>query len=488
MQTLAVLLLAFGLCFHSTSVLADAIDHGYSFVIDVFEDPTVNALNVKRSGELSVNSAIDSSTLSVTTGSLGDSFITRLSDTCRDMRRYENAFLHIDFTGSLGFHVALRQHNEHCNDSLRPYPETWSSLDANRYSYFRDSKTDPPLDSLYIPLSHFNIDKRRVEGLALKGFTPDIMYQGTNFSRIEIVRRLPSAVSILVPKPSSRLSFGCKRPHSFAFVFDEGNAVAMREIRKILRDENILATFFPGLSVKIPISNRRPYKVLLSDGHQFGWSLYIHRCVWDSPYEFDTMWNYHNDIKSQRSHILGTRSRYFRSPATCEDSQESRALTQNIPDAMLVGSDMPEYNSNGTDAQVLEAFQDGLDMGGSIYNLNLMGNNQQSAVRHLGDFIRLARKAGKDIMRPDQCLMDPSAPQFAPKSKRMQSKDSEDVHTTSDRKFQGQRASQHVIAPEGAEVGSRGARVCHPGSNRQFPSGFGQSEAQKVIKEFRQHD
>ncbi|KAK3949008.1 hypothetical protein QBC32DRAFT_317245 [Pseudoneurospora amorphoporcata] len=47
-------------------------------------------------------------------------------------------------------------HNAKCNDFIKPYPETWDSLEAARYLYSFNGGSD-----IYIPISHFNINLTR---------------------------------------------------------------------------------------------------------------------------------------------------------------------------------------------------------------------------------------------------------------------------------------------------------------------------------------
>ena len=57
---------------------------------------------------------------------------TQLANKCADMRGYKDAYLHIAYSGSNKFSVAMQQHNAQCNDQIKPYPETWDSLEAAR--------------------------------------------------------------------------------------------------------------------------------------------------------------------------------------------------------------------------------------------------------------------------------------------------------------------------------------------------------------------
>jgi hypothetical protein len=135
---------------------------------------------------------------------------TQLGAHCTDIRSYSGSYLHIAYTGSVKFSVALQQHNAACNESIQPYPETWDSLEAARYA----SATD-----IYMPLSHFNVNLTRTVGFNLRGFyTTDPTY----FTKIEVVDSVPSGWKMPEKLPSGRLIFSCTRPNSFAFAIDDG--------------------------------------------------------------------------------------------------------------------------------------------------------------------------------------------------------------------------------------------------------------------------
>ena len=60
-----------------------------------------------------------------------------------------------------------------------------------------------------------------------------------------------------------------------------------------------------------------------------------------------------------------------------------------------------------TPEQQLVSFQRDVDKGG---NLVVMHYLYPSTVSYLQQFIQIAKKTGKQLMRVDQCMMDPNAP------------------------------------------------------------------------------
>jgi hypothetical protein len=122
---------------------------------------------------------------------------------CFDLRPYDHMYLHITFAGTDEFSISLNQNNEQCNPSLSPYPETWDTVEASRYSISRY----PLRDDIYIPISHFNIDLSRAVSVSFNGFyTDDIPL---TLFRVEIVPDIPDDVSIPEKLPVLKIP----RPH-----------------------------------------------------------------------------------------------------------------------------------------------------------------------------------------------------------------------------------------------------------------------------------
>lgn len=107
-------------------------------------------------------------------------YYTLVAESCRDMSAYLNSYLHIQYSGSNQFSVALQQHNVECDSSVAPFPETWDEVQAARYSSGND---------IYIPWSHFKINHKRATALAIKSFRSSAP---TTLTKIEIVPKPPS--------------------------------------------------------------------------------------------------------------------------------------------------------------------------------------------------------------------------------------------------------------------------------------------------------
>lgn len=71
----------------------------------------------------------------------------------------------------------------------------------------------------------------------------------------------------------------------------------------------------------------------------------------------------------------------------------------DIEDWLWASTDTPEKQ--------VEAFQRDVDKGG---NLVVMHYLSPATVGYFREVIGIAKKAGKDIMRVDQCMEDPEAP------------------------------------------------------------------------------
>ena len=97
------------------------------------------------------------------------SFYTQLNGGCQDITGLESQYLHVKLSGSSDFSIALQQNNPSCNEAIAPYPETWDVVYAADYNSNGD---------IYIPLRHFNINKKRTIGIAFKAFrssTPTVL-------------------------------------------------------------------------------------------------------------------------------------------------------------------------------------------------------------------------------------------------------------------------------------------------------------------------
>lgn len=229
-----------------------------NLVIDKFGNQDTNALNQWHGADEGMTLTFQRNTMTLKTNDSDLMWVTQVAETCKDLTEFDGSYLHVAYTGSNLFTIALQQHNEKCNNDIYPYPETWDSLEASRYS----TKTD-----IYIPMNHFNVDRKRAIGFAFKGFystTPTV------FSKIEIVNEIPKDFTIPEKLPSGQFIFACKRPNSFAFAIDDGDPVFAQQVMKTIEDENITVTFFTvGAPLRDPTTNLSAiYNEMAAKGHQ----------------------------------------------------------------------------------------------------------------------------------------------------------------------------------------------------------------------------
>jgi peptidoglycan/xylan/chitin deacetylase (PgdA/CDA1 family) len=319
------------------------------------------------------------------------------------MSSYDGDYLHIAYSGTNAFTVALQQHNSQCNENVAPFPETWDSIEAARYA----SATD-----IYIPLSHFNIVKSRVIGVALKGFYKT---DPVTLTKIEIVRSVPAGFKIPPKLPTGQLIFSCKRPNSFAFAIDDGDPQFAQQVMKTIKDAGIKVTFFtvgaPLLDPSTNLSN--VYNEMASQGHQIALHSYTHPKMEGLPDYASIDWEYNNDVAAVAKQMGGLHTPYFRPPFGTEGARMRQRL------AATLGTDNPYIVNWSVDVQdwmwamtdtpekQLDAFQADLSKGG---NLVVMHYLYKSTVDYLPRFIEMAKQTGKQLMRVDQCMMDPNAP------------------------------------------------------------------------------
>ena len=216
-----------------------------------------------------------------------DYFDTNLGDTCTDLTPYSRHYLHIVYSGSPKFTISLQQHNALCNEKARPYPETWDSVEAARYtstsspSPNNDSDNDNDKNDIYIPISHFSINLTRTIGIALESFhSPN---QPTHFHKMELLPAsfLPNPVRTTTPEKlaTGDLVFKCKMPNTFAFGIDDGVPELAQEVLHILREENVNVTFFvvgEGLADEKGTNLSSVYREVLGEGHEIGLHSWSH--------------------------------------------------------------------------------------------------------------------------------------------------------------------------------------------------------------------
>ncbi|KAI1815334.1 hypothetical protein GGS20DRAFT_340517 [Poronia punctata] len=376
------------------------------FVIDAFSSSETNALSHWHGTEdegLKVTYRSGKMTLQTSDPDL--SWVTQVSETCLDMSNYASSYLHIAYTGSNKFTVALQQHNTLCDNNASPYPETWDSLEASRYS----TSTD-----IYIPLSHFSINLHKTVGIALKGFwSPSTT---TTISRIEIVNSIPAGFKIPTKLPSGKFVFACTRPNSFAFAIDDGDPVYAQRIMEIIETAGFKATFFTvGAPLLDPSTNLSAvYREMAARGHQIALHSYTHPALEGLPDEAAIDWEYTNDFRAVEQTFGGNNNnarRYFRPPFGTEGARMRQRYAALVPDPYIVqwSVDVEDWLWAGTDTpeKQIDAFRRDVAAGGSITVMHYL---YESTVSYLPQFIEIAKASGKQLMRVDQCMMDPNAP------------------------------------------------------------------------------
>jgi len=370
------------------------------FVIDRFASPSQNALGFWHGADDGMKATYSGGKLTIVSEDTDLAFYTQITNTCRDMSSYEKAYLHVQYSGSNKFTIALQQHNSACNANIAPYPETWDVVSADRYAV---SATD-----IYVPLAHFSINKARAIGFAFKAFTTT---NPTTFAKIEIVSTAPAGVIIPAKVPTAPLYFACTRPNSFAFAIDDGVPELAQQVMQIVREEGIKVTFFtvgaPLLDPGTNLSN--VYKEMYSQGHQIALHSFTHPKL-ESLQVVDVDWEFQQDISAVQS-TLGISSKYFRPPFGNEGAHTRERLAKQIPGAKVVewSVDVEDWlwALSATPEKQLEAFNRDVGKGG---NLVVMHYLYPSTVGYLKQFIQLAKATGKTLMRVDQCLEDPDAP------------------------------------------------------------------------------
>ncbi|RAR00144.1 carbohydrate esterase family 4 protein [Stemphylium lycopersici] len=371
-------------------------------VIDKFANPNSNAMGNWHGGDEGMTLKYANNKLTITSPDADYAFYTQVSSGCSDFTKYKGSYLHIAYSGTTAFTVAFQQHNSKCDTAIAPYPETWDSAEAGRYA---------SNGHIYIPISHFKIDLTRVIGFSLKGFhTSD----SVTLSVIEIVSSVPSGTKIAKKDETGNLIFSCKRPNSFAFAIDDGQPDLAQEVLKIIREEDVKVTFFtvgaPLLDASTNLTN--VYKEMMAAGHQLALHSFTHPKMEGLPDYASIDWEYNEDVKAMKSQFNGLESTYFRPPFGNEGARMRSRLTKAVGnDASIVNwsVDVEDWLWAETDTpeQQKVAFQRDVNKGGNLVVLHYL---YPSTVSYLREFIQIAKKTGKQLMRVDQCMMDPNAP------------------------------------------------------------------------------
>ena len=371
-----------------------------AFVIDSFTSSSLNALGYWHGADAGMTTTYSGGKLTIVSSDTDLSWYTQITDTCRDMRSYENAYLHVQYSGSNQFTIALQQHNSACNNKIAPYPETWDVVSADRYAV---TGTD-----IYVPLAHFSINKARVTGFAFKAFQTT---SPTTFSKVEIVSTAPSNVKVPSKVPTAPLYFACTRPNSFAFAIDDGSPDLAQQVMQIVKEEGIKVTFFTvGAPLLDPATNlSNVYKEMYSQGHQIALHSFTHPKM-EAISVTDVDWELTQDVNAVKT-TLGITSKYYRPPFGNEGAHTRERVAKQIPGAKIIewSVDVQDWlwATGPTPEKQLDAFKSDIGKGG---NLVVMHYLYPSTVGYLKQFIQLAKATGKTLMRVDQCLEDPEAP------------------------------------------------------------------------------
>lgn len=383
-----------------TATVAAPTGTAAAYVIDKFAGADSNAQGFWHGGDDGM-SLTYSGGLTIKSTDADYSFYTQVSGSCSDFSKYKGSYLHIAYSGSTKFSVAFQQHNSACNSEIAPYPFTWDSVEASRYA---------KNGHIYIPISHFNIDLTKAIGFALKGFYSQ---DTVKLTVMEIVPSVPAGFVVPNDEESGDLVFACKRPNSFAFAIDDGQPDLAQEVLKIIREENIKVTFFtvgaPLLDESTNLTN--VYKEMQAAGHQLAMHSFTHPKMEGLPDYSSIDWEYNEDIKAMKSQFNIDTS-YFRPPFGTEGARMRSRLAKAVgrkPTITNWSVDVEDWLWAETDTpeQQLTAFQRDVNKGGSLVVLHYL---YPSTVSYLRQFIQIAKATGKQLMRVDQCMMDPNAP------------------------------------------------------------------------------
>ncbi|KAI4287731.1 MAG: hypothetical protein L6R35_003010 [Caloplaca aegaea] len=374
-----------------------------SIVIDAFANTNANALGFWHGGDDPTTYTISAGKITFAMKGNADlSWYTQLSGSCSDFTANDNGYLHIAYTGSSAFSVALQQHNPTCNAQLAPYPQTWDDVEAGRYS--NNAKTD-----IYIPMTHFKIDRKKSIGFSFKGFYSSAT---TTVSKIEIVETVPAGFSVPSKLETAPLYFACTRPNSFAFAIDDGDPALAQQVLQAVNAADIKVSFFTVGAPLLDSGNNltNVYKEMVGRGHQMAYHSFTHPPMEGLP-DLAAIDSELTQAVDAVQKTLSVKSKYFRPPFGTEGARIRQRLAAIIPDSKFIGwsVDVEDYlwALSSTPEKQLDAFKRDLARGG---NLVVMHYLYPTTVQYLPQFIALAKATGKQLMRVDQCMEDPEAP------------------------------------------------------------------------------
>jgi peptidoglycan/xylan/chitin deacetylase (PgdA/CDA1 family) len=184
-------------------------------------------------------------------------------------------------------------------------------------------------------------------------------------------------------------------------------------VYKIIREENIKVTFFtvgaPLLDETTNLTN--VYKEMQAAGHQLALHSFTHPKMEGLPDYSSIDWEYNEDIKAMKQ-SFNLDTSYFRPPFGNEGARMRQRLAKAVgrkPTITNWSVDVEDWLWAETDTpeQQLTAFQRDVNKGGNLVVLHYL---YPSTVSYLRQFIQIAKATGKQLMRVDQCMMDPNAP------------------------------------------------------------------------------
>jgi hypothetical protein len=271
-----------------------------SLVIDTFQSPTHNDLGFWHGAGENLTMKYQPGSMQFFPTDPDQNYHTQFGTKgCFSLSPWEHQFLHVEFVGTDQFTVSLNEHNEDCDPRRAPFPGVPDSIQASRYmmtigdgrsthngDHYEDgesvrsnhwkrskSKDICAKQELFIPLSHFRVNKDRIMSVSFTGFYTN---ESITLHRVEIVSNIPPPSAennyFKVPKklPTGELILRCSRPNSFAFGIDDGSPRFAQEVLSILDEENVRVTFFAvGAGLRDTTTNlTRFYREMLNKGHQ----------------------------------------------------------------------------------------------------------------------------------------------------------------------------------------------------------------------------
>lgn len=248
--------------------LLNGLDHRPPLVIDTFNDAWRNDLGFWHGAGEGLPIEYGDGYVRFFPTDPDHNYHTQLAAAeCFNFLPYSDHYLHIVFSGTNKFSISLNQNNENCDPHRKPYPETWDSVEAARYTSGNE---------IYVPLSHFHIDQSRVLSVSFNGFYST---ESLTLYKVEIVPELPMGIRVPNRLANGRMVLRCTRPNSFAFGIDDGQPRFAQKVMDILEKEGILVTFFVvGMGLRDEETNfTQVYREMLRRGHQIALHSNTHR-------------------------------------------------------------------------------------------------------------------------------------------------------------------------------------------------------------------